>query len=256
MVKIKVEMGDIYLSRMQYEKAMHQFELALEVLPNNEELMSKLAGIYENTKKYDSALLLYQKMQEQKPSDKTITRKIESLKVKFNETSLPEKFKSIFFKQFVAREDLAALLGYYFDKYLEKRQPLIITDIGNSFARDYIIRVCSLGIMNVRPDHSFDRFPSVTRATLAVTIDALLKYLEKSNNNAYIIQFTPVDKTVEPADISHVHKDFEVIKFLLNAEIMKVDASNNFNPAQNVTPSEVLLAIQKISNSIRPVGKK
>jgi tetratricopeptide (TPR) repeat protein len=253
-VKIKVEIADFYVLQQQYQKASHYYEDALEKLPDNEEISIKLAGLYEKTDRFDSAILIYKKIQEMKPTDKTIPLKIEQLKTRFNALKLPEKFKNIFFKENINREEIAALLGHYFDKYLESRQPLIITDIGNSFAREYIIKICSLGIMQLRPDHSFDRFPTLNRAAFAVTFDALLKYLEKSGKGKYSIRFTPLEKTIEPSDISPLHKDYDVIKFLLNSEIMKLDPENNFNPTRDISPSETLVAIQKILNSIRPLA--
>jgi tetratricopeptide (TPR) repeat protein len=253
-VKIKVEIADFYTSQFQYEKASHFYEEVLEKLPNDENISMKLADVYEKISRYDSAILIYKKIQELKPADKTISRKIDELKARFNESKLPDKFKNIFFKETINREEVAALIGHYFDNYLEPRQPLIITDIGNSFAKDYIIKVCSLEIMQLRPDHSFDRFTVVNRASFAVIADSLLKYLEKSarTKNTYSVHFTPAEKTIEPADISRLHKDYEVIMFLLNSGIIKLDANNNFNPTLDITPSEVLIAVQKILNSVRP----
>jgi hypothetical protein len=105
--------------------------------------------------------------------------------------------------------------------------------------------------MNLRPDHSFDRFGNIKRADLAVVLAALLKYLEKNALGAYDMQFHPLEDATEPADISPLHKDYETIKFLVNSGIMKLDAANRFNPTKDVSPAEVLEAIKKIINSIQ-----
>lgn len=253
MTDIKTEIADFYAGRKDFEKAARQYEEILEKLPDNESILRKLADMYEKTGAFDSAIMMYKKIQEIKPGDNTLPSKINQLKSRLNEMNLPEKFKGIFFKEILSREELAALIGHYFDKYLERPQPVIITDIGNSFAKEYIIRICALDIMSLRPDHSFDRFTTVNRATFAVVMNALLKYLEKSGRELYSVRFTPLENPITPGDISSLHKNYEIIKFLLNAGIIKLDSGNNFNPTRDITPSEVLVALQKILNSIHPI---
>jgi tetratricopeptide (TPR) repeat protein len=250
-VEIKIQLADIFKAREEYESAAHYFEKVLEKIPNNEEVMYKVADVYEKMNKFDASVMIYKKMLELKPGDLTISNKINELKLKFYDWNLPTKFKNIFFKEDINREELAALIGYYFEKYLEPRPPKIITDIGGSFAKEYIIKVCTLDIMKLRPDHSFDRFPKINRAQFAMALDALIKYLEKSESGAYTIQFTPLDEVVEPSDISPLHKYYNIIKFLVNSQIMKLDTANNFNPMRTVTPTRVLDALKKILNSIK-----
>jgi len=251
MVDIKVEIADFFNSKQEYQKAVNQYEKVLEKLPHNREILMKVADVYEKMNRFDSALVIYRKMQELRPGDLHISNKINELKIKFYESNLPPKFKNIYFKSEINREELAALLGFYFEKYLEEQPPVIITDIGGSFAKEYIIKVCTLKIMNLRPDHSFDRFSKINRAALAVVINALLKYLEKNALGVYDMQFHPLEEVIEPVDISPLHKDYETIKFLVNSGIMKSDAQNRFNPTRDVSPSEVLETIKKIVTSIQ-----
>lgn len=250
-IEIQEEIGDFYHSQEQFPQAVLQYEKILETLPNNEKVLLKLAAVYEKMSQFDAAIMIYQKMLEMKPGDLEITNKINQLKIKFYEVNLPVKFKNIFFKEDINREELAALIGYYFNKYLETRPPVIITDISGSFAREHIIRVCSLNIMKLLPDHSFDRFTRIDRASFAVVIYALVKYLEQSGTGAYDIRFTPLEKVAEPADISPLHRDYNTIKFLVNIQVMELDGNKNFSPTQLMTPALVLKTIQKILNSIR-----
>jgi Tfp pilus assembly protein PilF len=250
-VDIKIEIADYYLAQEDYDLAAKAYEEVLEKVPNNENILLKLAGVYEQQKKYDSAILIYRKMLEWKPGDLSITNKITDLQSKFYELNLPVKFKNIFFKDKLTREDLAALLGYYFDKYLEAVSPVIITDIGGSFAKEYIIRVCSLELMKLRPDHSFDRYATVDRAAFAVVMDSLIKYLNSTKGEKFTIQFTPLDEAIEPADITPAHRYYSVIKFLVNSDIMKLNEAGEFGVTEILSPSEALAALKKILNGVR-----
>lgn len=255
MIDIETEMADFFYSQGQYDKAALHYENVSEALHDpvkRKEILLKLSDVYEKNLKYDSAIIVYTNLLELEPGNITFMKKINDLKVKFYEENLPAKFKNIFFKEDVTREDVAALIGYYFDKYLDTRPAVIITDIGNSFARDQIIKVCTLGIMKVRPDHSFDRLPIIDRAAFAVIINNLVKYLEEEKG--YTIKLAPTEDVVEPADISPEHKNYEIIRFMVHAQVIKLDQENKFNPTLKVTTSEVLGTIRKLLNSIEPAA--
>jgi hypothetical protein len=170
------------------------------------------------------------------------------IREQFQEMNLPEKFKKIFFKTEINREEMAALIGYYFDRYIQlEKAPEIITDIDGSFARDYIIKTCTSGIMGARPDHTFDRFSIPDRAMFAVILKALINYLEKKGHS---LHFTPLADAVESVDLSPLHKNYDIIKFMVNAQILPLDSERIFNPTRSVSPNDVIYALKKILNSI------
>jgi Tfp pilus assembly protein PilF len=256
MTDIEIQMADFFYSQGQYDKAALHYENvaeALHDLAQKKEILLKLAGVYERNSKYDSAIIVYNNLLELESGNIVFINKISDLKVKFYEENLPAKFKNIFFKEDVTREDVAALIGYYFDKYLDARPAIIITDIGNSFARDQIIKICTLGIMQVRPDHSFDRLPVIDRAAFTVIINNLVKYLEEEKG--YSVKLAPAEQVGDPADISPMHKDYGIIRFMVNAQLIKLDKENNFNPTLKVTTGEVLATIRKLLNSIETAAK-
>jgi len=240
---IKIKIADFYHNQQNYEKASVQYEEILNKQPNNEAILIKMADIYEKLNKLDSALLVYTKLRELKPGDLEVINQVNALKIKFYDLDLPNNFKNIFFKEVINREELAALLGHYFKNYLQDVPARIITDIGASFAKEYIIRICALGIIKVGANHRFNRFANVTRAEFAVIFSSMLEYLEKSGNK---IEYTPLSKAVEPLDISPLHKNYKIIKMLINAQIMKLDKENRFNPTQFPSPTEILNAIKTI----------
>lgn len=243
-IEIKIKIADFYKDEGQYEEAVLHYEKVLEELPNKEEVMVKLANVYEQMDKVDSAIMIYKSLLELKPGDINIINKINELKIKFYESDLPAKFKEIFFKKTIRREDMAALLGFYFQRYLEiDKSPVILRDIAGSYAKEYIIKICTLGIMKVRPDHSFDRFSDIKRASFAVVLDALLKHLQA---RGYTVKITPLEEVVEPGDISPLHKYYKIIKFLVNTRIMQLDPENRFNSTHTLSPSEVIASIKRI----------
>lgn len=247
---IKLKIGDYYFENSDYLNASKYFESAVENQPDNIDILEKLAETYENSEKLDSAIVIYKKLLKIKPGDISITNRINDLKIKFHEIDLPVKFKNIFFKDNINREELAALIGHYFGDYIFfEGQPVILTDIKNSFAKNHIIKVCSSGIIKSNPDHSFNRFRIITRAFYSTVIKSLLDFLmEKSGVE---IEFTPAETDLEPSDMSPLHRNYKNIKFLIRSQILKLDDMNNFNPTRTITPSDVMISLRKIIKSIQ-----
>ncbi len=251
LIEIKIKIADYYEKNGKNIQAAKYYELLISESPKNTEVLNKLGMLYEKMEKIDEAVLVYKKLSNIEPENITISNKINDLKIKFFDNNLPRKFKDIFFKTELTKEDLAALIGFYFDKYLNSEgvKIKIITDIEKSYARKEIIKICSLDIMKVRPGHRFSRRTILKRSGFAKIITLLLDYLKDSE---YLINFKPkdIDEITEPIDISPIHKDYKLIKRLLNSNIMKLDNENRFNQSEDINPADVISSLKKILNNI------
>lgn len=248
MTTITLQIADYYYGENEWQRSLPYYEAVLEKDAHNEAVLLKLAALYEKNNKFDMALVTLDRLLAFKPGDPFLESEKIRIRDKFQEMNLPEKFKKIFFKTEINREELAALIGYYFEPFIKMdRAPEIITDIDGSFAREYIIKICTSGIMSTRPDHTFDRFTTPDRATFAVILDSLIRYLEKNGRR---LRFTPLASAAAAADLSPLHKNYDVIAFLVNSQILPLDTVNQFNPTQPVSPAIVIYALKKILNSI------
>jgi tetratricopeptide (TPR) repeat protein len=248
MTAITLQIADYYFAENEWERSLPYYEAVLEKDAHNEAVLLKLAGLYEKKEKFDMALVTLDRLLALKPGDPFLESEKTRIRENIQEMNLPEKFKRIFFKTEINREELAALIGYYFDPFIKMdTAPVIITDIDGSFAREYIITVCTSGIMSARPDHSFDRFSVPDRATFAVILQALINYLEKKG---LTLHFTTMEKASESVDLSPLHKNYEIIRFMINAQILPLDSEQIFNPTRPVSPTDVIYALKKILNSI------
>lgn len=248
MASITLQIADYYYGENDWQRSLPYYEAVLEKEPHNEAVLLKLATIYEKKEKFDLALVTLDRLLAIKPGDPFLETEKKRIRDRFQEMNLPEKFKKIFFKTEINREELAALIGYYFEPFIQMdRAPEIITDIDGSFAKEYIMKACTSGIMDARPDHTFDRFSIPDRATFAVILKALINYLQKKGHP---LHFTPLATAVESVDLSPLHKNYEIIKFMVNAQILSLDSERIFNPTRPVSPTDVIYALKKILNSI------
>jgi len=254
LIDIKIKIADFYEENGNEEKAAKYYELLLEESPRNIKLLNNLAKLYERTDKIEEAIVVYRRLSEVEPENIEISNKINDLKIKFFDKNLPLKFKDIFFKTELNKEDLAALIGFYFKKYLYKEnyKVKIITDISKSFARKEIITVCSLGIMQIRPDHRFGRRVIIKRAHFAKVITRLIKFLKQEDLN---LSIKPTETSIDPIDVNSMHKDYKLIKELINASIMTLDSENRFNQSSPISPSDAIVSLKKVLNSISFVNQ-
>lgn len=247
MTAITLKIAAFFYGENQLDRSRPFYEAAQANEPYNQEVLSRLAVIYEKKGQFDLALVTLDRLLAFNPGDAVLESEKKRIREQFQEMNLPEKFKKIFFKTEINREEMAALIGYYFDRYIQmETAPVIITDIDGSFAREYIIKTCTSGIMGTRPDHTFDRFsiPPGDLRRHPSGIDGL------SPKKGHELHFTPLATAVESADLSPLHKNYEIIKFMVNAQILPLDAEGIFNPTRPVSPNDVIFALKKILNSI------
>jgi len=230
------------------DQAVEVYRDIIESMPGNLEAMQKLGRLYEERGQYDQALVIYRRLQEKDPGNLDILNRINSLKMRFNETAMPVRFKNIYFKTDLTREELAALLGHYFsDELVMNSAPKIITDIQHSFAREAIVKLCSLGIMEMRPDHSFGvgsrEGLNVTRARFAVVMRNLMRHLE---SRGVTLDLPAGEDLRQASDVLPVHNQYEVIHFMINSRLMDLDENGRFRPAEDITPMQALHSILMI----------
>jgi tetratricopeptide (TPR) repeat protein len=248
MTAITLQIADHYDAEGDLERALPRYEAVLEREPHNEAVLLKLAALYEKKEKYDLAIVTLDRLLAVKPGDPALEAERKRVRERFQEMTLPEKFKRIFFKAEINREELAALIGFYFERDLDLGgAPEILTDIDGSFAREQIIKTVTAGIMSARPDHSFQRFATPDRAGFAVTLRALIAFLGSKGRR---LRFTPAAAPAVAVDLSPLHKDYEVISALLHSQVLTLDGQGYFNPTRPVAPSEVIYALKRIQNAV------
>ena len=255
LMAVKERIAAYYSERNRDEQAAGVYEEIVRNAPSNLDAMKKLGEIYEEQGQYDRALVVYRGLLLKNPGSLDVSNRINGLKVRFNEQNLPLRLKNIYFKSDLNREELAALIGrYYSEELVLSGSPMIITDIQHSFARDAIVKLCSLGIMSLRPDHTFGvgrmEELNVTRARFALVVRNLIRYLE---GRGFTLDLQVSERNLEAADVFPVHKEHDVIRFMVNAKLMQLDEYGNFRPAEDISPFEALRTFFEIRRRMNPL---
>lgn len=245
---VNLQIARFYRDQNDLPAATRYLEKYVMANEGDVQAMRELARLYERMEKYDQSLLVYRKIQALQPDQLEWQDRINEIKTLLYESDLPQKFKNIFFKESLTREDLAALVGHYFQDFLMiEGTPVIISDIGDSYARNQIILVCSNGIMQLKPDHSFDLYREVGRADFCTILNSLMRYLE---TRGYRLNLKVQRDLLRPVDVSAEHRSYSTILLLINLGIMDLDSQGRFNPTLSVKPYEAMAALKKILHEI------
>jgi len=261
-----VARGDIESGRESYLKALHYSpesiptHLALARLYRDENKLSsalvhlkaasagqpedlEILGLYAETlaeaKQYEQSLDLYQKILELDSANGQARQQVEALKSRLGIFEIPSLYNEIPLAPAVTREDLAALLAVKLKDVLEESpsQPPIIVDISASWAVKFILKVTSLGLLEIYPNHAFQPKKNVTREELAETILKVIKYLE-ARGHRFIPQI-PLGM-IHIQDVAPDHYTYRTISQILSYQIMELYADKSFRPDQTVPGAEAV----------------
>jgi tetratricopeptide (TPR) repeat protein len=249
-VDIHLALADLYKSEGKLSSALVHLKAAATVDPGNVKALQMYAAALAEDKQYDRSLDFYQKVLELDKENGEAKRQIEELKNKLGIVELPSRYNEIALSPALTREDVAALLAVKLKDVLGETAapPPIIIDISASWASKFILKVTSLGLVEVYPNHSFQPKRTVTKGEFAEMLIRVIRYLE-SKGNKFIRQIPP--DRIRIQDVSPDHFYFQPISQILSYQVMELDADRNFRPDQPVPGPEAVKTIDILLALVR-----
>jgi len=263
-------------SRAEQENRIADAEVlyrqALRIAPNEPTFHARLAGLLGKEKKWDEALTYYRRQLELGGPSEDTERNIaealmnlgrteearevldrlrkrgsgdENLEAKVRELEDLGRwgqdidvFRSITNADALTKDQLAAVIVRYFPQITEFRQhPQILTDIQNSWARVEIQTVVGVGLVDPRPNHTFEPASPVSRSEFALLLGRMIRLLSISPPNAPPI---PIN------DVAPSHMLYSDIQWALSLGLMSLDDGGNFNLNGDVPGGEAVRAIEHL----------
>jgi len=272
-----VARGDIESGKESYLKALHYApesiptHLALARLYRDENRLSsalvhlkaasagrpedlEILGLYAETlaeaKQYERSLEIYQKILTLDSGNQQAQQQVEALKSRLGIFEIPSLYNKIPVAPVVTREDIAALLAVKLKDVLGESpsQPPIIIDISTSWAVKFILKVTSLGLLEIYPNHAFQPKRNVTREELAETLLKAIKYLE-DRGHKFIPQI-PLDM-IQIQDVAPDHYTYRTISQILSYQIMELYSDKTFRPDRTVPGADAVKTIDILLALVR-----
>lgn len=165
-------------------------------------------------------------------------------------SKLPAEYRAIPGETTLTRAHIASLIGVRLESLIASARPqqVIITDIRNHWAQQWIGPVVRAGIMDTLPNYEFEPGRRVRRAELATTVSRMLTLigglkpqLAKKWQGARL----------QIADVPPSHLSFPAVSMAVAAGVMPL-SGNNFDLLRPVTGAEALEIIGRIEALARP----
>ncbi|NQS99411.1 MAG: S-layer homology domain-containing protein [candidate division Zixibacteria bacterium] len=121
------------------------------------------------------------------------------------------------------------------------------TDIGNHWAKNWIVEIVEIGGMEMYPDHTFHPDELITRGEFALLIQNLL-ILVSGDESLATKHFG--EESHFP-DVNSTHPAYNAIILCVNRGIMKTEIDGSFGLTANVSGADALLTIRDLQNALR-----
>lgn len=238
-VEVHLALAAIFRSENKIPSALVHLKAATAGAPDNLKALQMYAATLAEAKQYDQSLDVYQRVLELESTNQEARRQVEELKNKLGIIELPSRYNDILFAKAVTREDIAALLAVKLRDVLKETavQPPIIIDISASWASKFILKVTSLGLLEVHSNHGFQPKRTVTRAELAETLFRTIQYLERKGYK-FIHQIPP--NKIQVLDVTPDHFYYQPISQILSYQVMELYPDKTFRPDQPVPGTEAV----------------
>lgn len=188
---------------------------------------------------------VFQALQEIAPDDPEVRARVADARERYFTTSLPEPYRELEGKEQILREDLAALIAIRLeelgDMVEDPQIGVIINDIEDSWARDYIREVVSWGVMEVLQNHVFEPQLVMKRMFLA---EISYRVLDLVGAGEGVSQSRLTDI---PSD----HYLYDEIHAVVGLGILDADSRGRFGLLDPVSGSEAVAAVQRLVRLVR-----
>jgi Tfp pilus assembly protein PilF len=249
-IQAHTALAHIYLEQNKYERALIHLKTLLSFQPENTQFLKLYAEALFQNEEFKKSYEAYKDLKKLEPEDQDIDKRIEQLKNRLGIFELPSQYNTIPSRETITREDMAAILGIEFQKHLQapNKEPPIIIDISTSWASEYILKLTSMGILDIYPNHTFKPKKIVTRAQLAEIIYRLISFL-KQNGYTLIQQIPP--QSIDLSDVPPNNFYYRPIIMAVSYGVLNTSMGRNFNPNDPVSGQEALRAIKILLSLIK-----
>jgi len=232
-------LAELYQKENNFQSALVHLKAASTNDPENSEILKLYGEVLFTIQDHKKSLEIYEKLSLKEPDNLQIKDRLEIIKNRLGIFELPSQYDNISNREAVTREDIAAVIGVKFKDILQDptQQPPIIVDIATSWAAKFILKVTTLGLIDVYPNHEFQPTKSLNRAELAEILVRLIMYLNEHGHK--FIQQIPLDR-IQIVDVTPSNFYYQPILTIISYDIMSLFSDKTFKPDTPITGRETI----------------
>ena len=211
-------------------------------------ILEPLGRALQDNGEYGEAYGVFQALEDIVPGDPGVRALVEMASELYFASDLPEEYRGLEQKPMIVREDLAALIAIQLKDLGERvEEPLsgvIMVDIDDSWAQDYIREAVAWRIMEPFQNHAFRTDLEVSRMMFAEVVYRILELIDATDRT----------RPVNPADVSSAHYLYERILVVVGQDILSLGPRNPFGLLEPVSGREAATAMQRLVRLARISG--
>jgi tetratricopeptide (TPR) repeat protein len=233
----------------QIAEALDHFRRAAQLDTTDARSLASIGAILAQQGDDMGALAAYERARAVDPGE-VPESVIAKLRERVRISKLPAEYRSIPGESTVTRAQIAALIGVRLEPLIARAKPqqVIVTDIRNHWAQQWITPVVRAGIMDTLPNYQFEPSRRVRRAELATTVARMLTLI--ASMKPQLVKKWQATKP-QIADVPAGHLSYGAVSAAVAAGVMPL-SGNNFDLLRPVTGAEALEIIGRLEALARP----
>lgn len=241
--QIAFEIAIIQFRKGICNDALKNLEKSGETVPDDPEILFAYGECLSESGEYEKALAAYQKAEQLKPDPNTEERIADTQKIlAFN--AMPEEYRNIAQTSEINRAQLAALIFTNLN-FLEKygtSNSVIIVDVFDHWAKNYIQKAVDTGMMEVFPNRTFQPSRWISKIELARAAARILEILE--TNEGKKIPVAQNDLSIEDVPDGNIYHD--MVMKTLKAGVLSLDTDGRFHLNRPVSGAEAQSVVNRL----------
>ena len=233
----------------QTAEALDHFRRAAQLDTTDARSMAAIGAILAQQGDDLGALTVYERARAVDPNEvpeSVILKLRESVRI----SKLPTEYRAIPGEATLTRAQIAALIGVRLEPLIARARPqqVIVTDVRNHWAQQWITPVVRAGIMDTLPNYEFEPARRVRRGELANTVARMLTLIGAMKPQlAKKWQATKV----QIADVPSGHLSYTAVSAAVASGVMPL-SGGNFDLLRPVSGAEAMEIIGRLEALARP----
>jgi tetratricopeptide (TPR) repeat protein len=244
------ELTQIEMARGALAPAEQHARKAVELDPADSESLAALGAVLEAEGKTAEAADVFSRAISIDPRP-AWREKRDALRARARVEALPAEYRALPTAPSVTRAQVASAIGIDLEALVNrapKKATVVVTDVRNSWAAEWILPVTQAGIMDIYPNHTFQPNAGVRRSDLAQIASQLLNIVSAGRPDQLARW-----RTGRPRldDVPAGHLAYRAIGLCISAGVMSLDENGKFWPARPASGADGTAVIARIKQLAR-----
>jgi tetratricopeptide (TPR) repeat protein len=216
----------------------------LEADPSGERsVLLRLAELRSGLGDHERALGAYRTLLARDPQDGEAQRRASETRLALEFAQMPEEYRRIYEAARLSRAELAALISVKVTALgrLPAGPTRVAVDISGSWAREHIIKLLALDVLEVYPNHTFQPGAIVRRGELARAVGQVLALL------GWKAPSSPAFSDMSPNNLF-----YEGAARVVAAGLMELTPAGAFEPWRPVSGGEAVAVLEGLARLVGP----